>query len=134
MVKSLPKPEAAGFGGKSGDLGFDVVRKDEYFRFRDCPRLPFELNSLPQIASCGIFVCGAGTAGARHKYSLCLLYLICKSFQLLLADLLRIARQLLQNFFQQYRLCHYLPPSMLFSMLSFICLAASFGSLCEDAL
>ncbi len=69
MVKSLPKPEAAGFGGKSGDLGFDVVRKDEYFRFRDCPRLPFELNSLPQIASCGIFVCGAGTAGAPAAIS-----------------------------------------------------------------
>ena len=46
--------------------GYNVVRADhaEYFRFKDKPQIPFELNSIPEVGACDVFVAGGGTGGA----------------------------------------------------------------------
>lgn len=64
LVEKRPAPAPVGFGEQPGDRPFDVVRKDAYFRFRDCPMLPFDLNAIPVIGDCDVFVAGGGTGGA----------------------------------------------------------------------
>ncbi|MCL1910220.1 MAG: FAD-dependent oxidoreductase, partial [Kiritimatiellaeota bacterium] len=46
--------------------GYDVVRADqsEFHRFKDKPRIEFDLNSLPEIGATDVFVVGGGTGGA----------------------------------------------------------------------
>ncbi len=52
------------FREKAADLPFKAVSVDTLFRWKECPVVPFELNSLPLDASCDVLVCGAGTGGA----------------------------------------------------------------------
>lgn len=69
LAASLPSPAPVGFGEKAAKYDFDVVRKDKYFRFADCKAIPFELDSIPVIAECDVFVAGGGTGGAPAAIS-----------------------------------------------------------------
>lgn len=66
LAKALPTPEPYGFGEEapSDPRSFKVVRKDSYFRFNECPAVQFDLDSLPVIKECDVFVAGGGTGGA----------------------------------------------------------------------
>ena len=44
--------------------GSDIVRKDVFHRFEDCPSLEFELNSIARTEETDVLVCGLGTGGA----------------------------------------------------------------------
>lgn len=48
----------------SSEKDFDVVRRDRFFRFRECETIEFDLNTLPLAESCGVLVVGGGTGGA----------------------------------------------------------------------
>ena len=43
---------------------YEIVRKDRFFRFRDCGTVEFDLDSLPHSESCDVLVVGGGTGGA----------------------------------------------------------------------
>ena len=51
-------------GDGDSDGRGDAVSFETLFRWRKCPAVPFELNSLPFDARYDVFVCGAGTGGA----------------------------------------------------------------------
>lgn len=61
------KPEC--FRVRSRRLNCDVVRKDPFFRFRDCETVDFDLNSLPELATCDVLIAGGGTGGAAAAIS-----------------------------------------------------------------
>lgn len=66
IVNALPAPDPAGFGesATSDPRSFEVLRKDSYFRFGECPTVQFDLDSLPVIKECDVFIAGGGTGGA----------------------------------------------------------------------
>jgi len=64
IADSRPTPAPVGFNETAIDHPFEIVRKDHFFRFRDCPTLPFDLNAIPVIGDCDVFVAGGGTGGA----------------------------------------------------------------------
>ena len=64
LAAARPAPEPAGFGETAVAHLFDVVRHDRSFRFKDRPTLPFDLNALPLVGDCDVFVAGGGTGGA----------------------------------------------------------------------
>lgn len=64
VATALPAPAPIGFNEASVDHPFDIVRKDSFFRFKNCPTLTFDLNSIPVIHDCDVFVAGGGTGGA----------------------------------------------------------------------
>ncbi len=64
LAAKLPASKPAGFGETPIAHPFDVVRRDVSFRFKGRPVLPFELNALPLVGDCDVFVAGGGTGGA----------------------------------------------------------------------
>ncbi|NLB68918.1 MAG: FAD-dependent oxidoreductase [Lentisphaerae bacterium] len=66
LAGGMEMPVPASFGEKPSTKSpsFDVVRKDQYFRFADYPTIPFDLNSFDTITDCDVFVAGGGTGGA----------------------------------------------------------------------
>ncbi len=64
IAKALPAPEPVGFHETALKHPFDIVRKDSFFRFKNCPTLTFDLSSIPVIRDCDVFVAGGGTGGA----------------------------------------------------------------------
>lgn len=48
---------------------YDVVRKDKFFRFKNCETVEFDLNTLPEQESCDVLVIGGGTGGASAAIS-----------------------------------------------------------------
>lgn len=42
----------------------DIVRQDKFFRFQDCPQVPFDLDTLPGGIDSEVLVVGGGTGGA----------------------------------------------------------------------
>lgn len=64
LASTLPTAAPVGFHEKPIDHPFDIVRRDSFFRFKDCATLPFDLNSIPVIHDCDVFVAGGGTGGA----------------------------------------------------------------------
>ncbi|MGI5868599.1 MAG: FAD-dependent oxidoreductase, partial [Kiritimatiellia bacterium] len=69
LANALPAPKPAGFGEAPADHPFDIVRRDRSFRFTDRPVLPFDLNALPRLGDCDIFISGGGTGGAPAAIS-----------------------------------------------------------------
>ena len=61
------KPEH--FRTKTRNPKYDVVRKDEFFRFRNCETVDFDLNSLPEQEECDVLIAGGGTGGASAAIS-----------------------------------------------------------------
>lgn len=64
IASTLPAPAPIGFNETALDHPFDITRKDSFFRFKDCATLTFDLNSIPVIHDCDVFVAGGGTGGA----------------------------------------------------------------------
>lgn len=64
IASALPVPAPVGFNEKSMSHPFDILRQDTFFRFKDCATLTFDLNSIPVIRECDVFVAGGGTGGA----------------------------------------------------------------------
>ncbi len=52
------------FREKSNEYDFNAVSFDIMPRWENCPKIPFELNSLPLESEYDVLVCGAGTGGA----------------------------------------------------------------------
>ena len=61
------KPER--FHANTKTLNCDVVRKDAFFRFRNCETVDFDLNTLPEQEECDVLVVGGGTGGASATIS-----------------------------------------------------------------
>lgn len=64
LAGALPTPAPVGFNETPVAHPFEIVRKDSFFRFKSCPTLSFDLNSIPVIHDCDVFVAGGGTGGA----------------------------------------------------------------------
>ena len=69
LLKQCLPGKPAQFRSKTGNPNYDVVRKDEFFRFRDCETVDFDLNSLPEQETCDVLVAGGGTGGASAAIS-----------------------------------------------------------------
>ncbi|MBS1372003.1 MAG: FAD-dependent oxidoreductase [Lentisphaeria bacterium] len=63
-VRSSAPEKGWSFREKRNGSAFEAVSFDTLFRWRECPTIPFELNSLPFDGQYDVFVCGAGTGGA----------------------------------------------------------------------
>lgn len=65
LEKALPMPAPVSFGEKSpSQTPYDITRKDTFFRFKNVPTILYDLNSIPLIGDCDVFVAGGGTGGA----------------------------------------------------------------------
>jgi len=64
-VLSTSKPgRTASVDGTSEPCDYEVVRKDDFFRFKGGRTVGFDLNSIPVADTCDVLVTGAGTGGA----------------------------------------------------------------------
>ena len=63
-LKMIPFRNMATTGRKPCGCSSELVRKDTFFRFHDCPTVPFDLDTFPVDETVDVLVVGGGTGGA----------------------------------------------------------------------
>ena len=63
-LKATPFREMKTTGRKQCEASSELVRRDTFHRFKDCPTVPFDLDTFPVDETVDVLVVGGGTGGA----------------------------------------------------------------------